>query len=117
MLQKDTPFQWTKAEQGAFENLKQILVRSPVFAFSRFDLPFRLETDASATALGFVLSLKHADGLQHPVVYGGRSLRPPEVNYSTTERELLSIIYAVQKLQQYLKFKHFTIVTDQSALR
>ena len=64
--------------QEAFQKLKQILVNGQVLTFPRYDLRSRLESDVSATALGFVFSCVRT--LEHLVVYGGKGLRPLRLN-------------------------------------
>ena len=71
-----------------------------------------MTTDASNDGLGAILS---QDG--HPCCYISRTLNPPEKNYSTTEKELLAIVWAVKRLRQYLLGKRFIIQTDHQALK
>lgn len=112
LTKKETPFHWTDKTQEAFQTLKDKLCSSPVLKFPDFAKPFTLTTDASNEGIGAILS---QDG--HPCCYISRTLNPPERNYSTTEKELLAIVWAVKRLRQYLLGRKFLIRTDHQALK
>ena len=78
-------FEWSTECQEAFEALKVAITKSPVLAYTNFEVDFVLETDASAKGLGAVLSQCQSDGVQHPVAFASRSLSPAERNYGVTE--------------------------------
>lgn len=112
LTKKETPFHWTDKTQEAFQTLKDKLCSSPVLKFPDFAKQFTLTTDASNEGIGAILS---QDG--HPCCYISRTLNPPERNYSTTEKELLAIVWAVKRLRQYLLGRKFLIRTDHQALK
>lgn len=116
LTKKDVKFEWTKDCTTAFDKLKSLLVTNPVLVFPDFSLPFILSTDASGVALGAVLS-QMVNGAEHPVAYASRQLNAAERNYSTTERELLSLLYATKYFRCYLYGRRFTAVTDHIALK
>lgn len=68
LLRKDA-FQWDETDTIAFNALKQVMVMIPVLALPDFSLPFVIETDASGTGLGAVLSQK-----QRPIAYFSQAL-------------------------------------------
>ena len=109
---KDNPFKWLNKHQEAFENLKEILCTAPVLRFPDYKKEFTLTTDASNVGLGAVLS---QDG--HPCCFISRTLNGAEQNYSTSEKELLAIVWATQRLRQYLLGRTFNIQTDHQALK
>ncbi|KAI2658155.1 Transposon Ty3-I Gag-Pol polyprotein [Labeo rohita] len=78
--------------------------------------PFLLQTDASDTGLGAVLS-QVQEGEEHPVLYISRKLTPAERNYATVEKEALAIKWAVLELRYYLLGRRFTLVTDHAPLQ
>lgn len=112
LIKKDTPFHWTEKQQIAFETLKDKLCTAPILQYPDFDKTFTLTTDASNDGLGAILSQEG-----HPCCYISRTLNPPEKNYSTTEKELLAIVWAVKRLRQYLLGRKFIIQTDHQALK
>ena len=113
---KDVQFKWTENEQKSMDTLKELLTTAPILAFADFNGPFILYTDASSHALGYNLT-QHQDDKERAILYGGRNFTATEMNYSTTEREALAVVVAIEKCRPYLFGKHFTVVTDHQSLR
>ena len=76
-----------------------------------------MHVDASSTTLGVVLAQPGEGDLDHPIAYASRKLSFAEQNYTTTEREGLAMVYALQKFRHYLLGGHFKMFTDHSALQ
>ena len=89
LTRKQMPNQvhWSSACEGAFEGLKDTLVKAPVLAVVDPEKAFILQTDASERGLGAVLSQVDAEGKEHPISYASRKLLPQECNYATVEKE------------------------------
>ena len=68
-------------------------------------------------ALGAVLTKENEAGEKHPIVYLSRTLNQHEKNYTVSEKELLAVLWSIEKLRPYVKGYHFTVVTDHSALK
>ena len=117
LQRKDTEFIWTQECQKAFATLKSALTSAPCLEFPDMSQPFILTTDASGHALGYVLSQKDRKGYEHPIAFGGRSLRPLERKWSISERECLAIIQGIKEYHTYLADTTFTVVTDHSCLQ
>lgn len=115
LLKKDKTFEWTQAQDKAFQCLKEILTSKPLLQYPDFSIPFVLTTDAFNVGVGAVLS-QIKDNKDLPVAYYSRTLNKTEQNYSTTEKELLAIINSVEHFRPYLYGKLFTIYTDHRAL-
>ena len=104
--------------QQSFRSLIDAITSEPVLAMPRFDRPFAVKTDGACThGLGAVLTQKDDDGRERPVAYWGRKLTKHERNYTVTEVELLACVSAIKQWRSYLWGRHFTLVTDHSALR
>ena len=73
-----------------------------LLAHPNFDQPFTLQTDASNHGLGAVLLQTDCHGQKKAVAFISRTLTPAERNYSTTEKELLAIVWSFQRLHPYL---------------
>jgi hypothetical protein len=116
LTKNNVVFKWTELQQQAFEVLKHALVTPPILKYPCLNKEFILNTDASGTAIGAILTQKY-DGIEHPVCYASRTLNPAERRYSTIERELLAVVWAVKKYRIYLTGVHFTIVTDHRPLK
>ncbi|KAL0181204.1 hypothetical protein M9458_023610 [Cirrhinus mrigala] len=89
--------------------------RIPLIPLPIIEVPFLLQTDASDTGLGAVLS-QVRDGEEHPVMYISRKLTPPETHYAAVEKEALAIRWAVLELRYYLLGRRFTLLTDHAPL-
>ena len=108
LLRKGVPWQWGTKEDSAFEEIKRCLCDHPVVLnIPDFNERFELSTDASGDGLGAVLSQKG-----RVVEYASRRLNPAEINYSTTDRELLVVVWAIERWRHYLFGRDFTVITD-----
>ena len=116
LQEKNAQFIWNENCDRAFHTLNQILTSAPVLAYPRFDKEYILDTDASDSAIGAVLSQTHSDG-EHVIAYGSRSLIKAERRYSVTRKELLAMVHFVKSFRHYLYGCHFTLRTDHSALQ
>ena len=74
LTKKKQKYIWTEDCQAAFETLKSKLTHAPIFSFPNFDKPFILDTDASNTAIGAVLS-QNIEGQEKVVAYASRALK------------------------------------------
>ncbi|KAL0159612.1 hypothetical protein M9458_043337, partial [Cirrhinus mrigala] len=107
---------WTPSTEEAFAQIKTALTSSPVLRAPDFSCPFLLQTDASDTGLGAVLS-QIQEGEEHPIIYISRKLSTAERKYAAVEKEALAIKWAVLELRYYLLGRKFTLVTDHAPLQ
>ena len=105
----------TEAQENAFQHLKSKLIIRPILQYPDFSKEFILTTDASNSGLGAVLS-QGPVGKELPVAYAGRSLNNAETHYTTSEKELLAIVWATKYFQPYLYRRRFKIVSDHKSL-
>lgn len=115
LLKKGVKFEWSLQQSLAFSSLKKALCTAPVLRFPDFSKKFILTTDASAHALGAILTQVFEDG-EHPVAFASRSLKGAECNYPNTDRELLAVVYGIETFRSYLWGYEFTVRTDHSAV-
>ncbi len=113
---EESPFTWTPEADAAFQDLKRALTEAPVLGYPTMDDQFVVDTDASLTGVGAVLS-QLQDGHEKVISYYSSSLSKAERNYCTTRRELLAIIKAVRRFHPYLYGRSFLLRTDHAALR
>lgn len=111
LLRKDA-FRWNDKAQEAFEVLKSKMARPPVLALPNFSKSFTVETDASAQGMGAVLLQEG-----HPIAFLSKAFSPKNALLSAYERELLAVVFAVNKWQHYLMSLPFVIKTDQQSLK
>jgi hypothetical protein len=76
-----------------------------------------VHVDTSSIALGVVLAQPGAGDIDHPLSFASRKLSTVEINYTTTKREGLAMVYALQKFRHYLLRGHFKMFTDHSTLK
>ena len=107
--------QWTESQEIAFQHLKRALTTSPILKLPDMSQVFILQTDASDRGLGAVL-LQEENGQKRPIAYISRKLNNAEENYSTIERECLSIVWSIQKLHKFLYGREFLLETDHQPL-
>ena len=115
LLGKDCKFKWTDACQDAFKALRALLIKAPVLAFPKEDLPYIVDTDASDYGIGGVLS-QCIEGTEHVIAYYSKSLNPAEQKYCTTRRELLAVVATLDHFKGYVWGPKFLVRTDHAAL-
>ena len=81
-----------------------------------WDKPFILQTDASATRLGYVFSQINADGEEHPIAFVSKKLLPREINYSSIEKKALAIVKGIQHFRTYFEGTSFKVKRDHNPL-
>ena len=114
--QKGKNWEWTQGCHEAFLNIKRQLANAPILAFPRLDTLFILDTDASDSGIGGVLS-QLQDGRERVIAYAARGLSKSERNYSTARKELLALVWGAEHFEIYLCGKTFVARTDHKALR
>ena len=111
LLGKRVKFIWTDNCQKSFDKLKAILKSAPVLLAPSFDKEFKLTIDASDVGAGSVLLQEDDNGNDHPVCYYFKKFNKHQRNYSTIEKECLSLILALQHFEVYLASSVAPIVT------
>ncbi|GJU82165.1 DNA-directed DNA polymerase [Tanacetum coccineum] len=99
LVKENTPFIFSDTcIIRAFQTLKDRLTEAPILIAPNWDLPFELMCDASDFAIGAVLGQRHEKHFR-PIHYASKTLIEAQTNYTTTEKELLAIVYAFEKFQ------------------
>ena len=118
LLKKDQRFVWTSECQDAFNRIKSLLISAPVLVAPNFSKPFILTIDASDVGAGAVLMQEDSRGLDHPLSYFSCKFNDSQRNYSTSEKETLALLLALQHYDFYVTAAQFPLVvyTDHNPL-
>ena len=116
LLEKDTKFYFDEFCQKAFEEIKSRLVESPIMAKPDWNREFEIMCDASDFAMGAVLGHKD-EKVFKAIYYANKTFNEAQENYSTTEKEMLSIVFAYEKFRPYILGSHFFIHNDHAAIK
>ena len=116
LLAKDAPFDFNDECLDAFYFLKKALVSAPIIQPPDWTRPFEIMCDASDYAVGAVLGQTN-NKKHHAISYASKTLVGPQLNYATTEKELLAVVFAIDKFRSYLVGAKVIIYTDHAALK
>ncbi|GJY05324.1 reverse transcriptase domain-containing protein [Tanacetum coccineum] len=100
----------------AFNIFKKKLTEAPILVAPDWDLPFEIMCDASDYAVGAVLGQRKTKHFQ-PIHYESKTMTDAQAHYTTTEKELLAVVYAFEKFQPYLVLSKTIVYTDHSDLK
>ncbi|GJT59976.1 reverse transcriptase domain-containing protein [Tanacetum coccineum] len=112
LLEKNTPFIFS--EDCIL--LKKKLTEAPILIAPNWDQPFEIMCDASDYAIGAVLGQRIEKHFR-PIHYASKTMTEAETNYTTTEKEMLAVVYAFEKFRSYLIMNKSVVYTDHSALK
>ena len=113
LLLKDVIFEWTDNCQQSFETIINLLTSAPIMQSPDWSLPFELMCDASDYAVGAVLG-QRKEGKPYVIYYASRTLNSAQMNDTTIEKELLAVIFALDKFRSYLISSPTIIYSDHA---
>ncbi|GJY99855.1 reverse transcriptase domain-containing protein [Tanacetum coccineum] len=116
LLMKDVKFDFSDDCKKAFNILKEKLTTAPIIISPDWNVPFELMCDASDFAVGAVLG-QQINGKFKPIYYASKTLNNAQEHYTTTEKELLAIVFSFDKFCPYLILSKTVVYTDHSALK
>ena len=116
LLEKDAKFVWDEDFQKSFEELKAYLTTALIVRAPNWKLPSEVMFDASDLAIGAILGQRE-EGKPYVVYCASKTLNEAQRNYTTIEKELLAVVYALDKFRAYLVRSDIIIFTDHSALK
>jgi len=116
LLNKDTPFKFDENCLIAFEKLKEKLIAAPIITAPNWQYNFELMCDASDYVVGAVLGQRKEKSF-YVIHYASKVLNEAQSNYTTTEKELLAIVYTLEKFRSYLIGSKVIVFTDHAAIK
>nr|GEY12395.1 reverse transcriptase domain-containing protein [Tanacetum cinerariifolium] len=114
--EKNAPFVFSNDCIQAFRTLKEKLTEAPILIALNWDQPFELMCDASDFVVGAVLGQRIEKHFRL-IYYASKTMNEAESNYTTTEKEMLAVVYAFEKFRSYLIMNKSIVYTDHSALK
>lgn len=115
LLKMSSKFIWTQECDASFKHIKECLVSAPILSCPDYEKPFVIQCDASGYGLGAVLTQPSPEG-DKVVCYLIRSLTKQEKYFTTSERECLAVVWALEKLRPYIEGIEVTVYTDHWSL-
>lgn len=116
LTRKNAIFRWEQPQQEAYDHLKRLLTTAPILRQSDETKPYVLRTDSSGYAIGAVL-LQGEGADERPIEYASRLLTSSERNWTTTEREALAVVWALERFRGYIEGCRVTIASDHQPLK
>ena len=116
LLEKDTKFYLDESYHNAFEEIKSRLVEAPIMAKPHWNREFEIMCDASDLAMGAVLGQKD-EKVFKAIYYASKTFNEAQENYSTTEKEMVAIVFSCEKFRPYILGSHVVIHTDHAAIK
>jgi len=116
LLNKEVSFHFDKLCFEAFDTLKQKLIYAPIIIAPNWTLDFQIMCDASDYVVGAVMG-QRKNKIFHVIHYESKVLNETQISYATIEKELLAIVYALEKFRSYLIRSKIVVFTDHVAIR
>ena len=111
LVKEDVPWTWDTDQQTSFETLKKVIYEDSCLKYFDRRAAMELEVDASHKGLGAALVQNGK-----PVAFGSKTLTECQSRYSNIEREVLAVVYGIQRYHTYLYARPFIIFSDQKPL-
>ena len=116
MLEKDGKFDFDESCKVAFEEIKSRLVITPIMVTPDWNKEFEIMCDSNDYAMGEVLG-QRTEIIFKAIYYDSKTFNEAQENYSTTEKEMLSMVFACEKFRPYILESHVIIHTDHAAIK
>jgi hypothetical protein len=111
LTRKEQDFNWSEIHDKAFDNIKALVSTPPLLKYYEPDKPLLLQCDTSEKGLGASLMQEG-----RPIAYASRALTSTEINYAQIKKELLAIIFGVERFHQYTYGRKVIVDSDHKPL-
>ena len=116
LLEKDANFDFDESYRSAFEEIRSRLVLAPIMLTPDWNNEFEIMCDASDYVMGAVLG-QRIEKIFKPIYYASKTFNEAQENYSTTEKEMLAMVFACEKFRPHILGSHVVIHTDHAAIK
>ena len=111
LTHKEAEWKWVHEHNAAFEKIKRMVAATSVLKYYNPDEELTIQCDASNKGLGAALLQQG-----QPVAFASRALTDTETRYAQIEKEMLSVVFAIHKFDQYVCGRRVTIKNDHKPL-
>ena len=111
LLRKDAYFIWNASYEAAFQWVKQAIISNTTFRYFDPSLPVTIQVDASQVGLGTALLQDNK-----PIAFASKALTNAECRYANMEREMLAVVFGVERFCTYIYGWSFMIKSDHKPL-
>ena len=115
-MENDANFEIDDSYRSAFEEIKSRLVIAPIMATPDWNKDFEIMCDASDYAMGAVLG-QRTDKTFRAIYYASKTFNEAQENYSTTQKEILAMVFACEKFKPYILRSHVTVHIDHASIK
>lgn len=112
LTHKDVEWNWTEEQEDALQEVKGLVTEAPVLSYYDLSSDLAIQCDASQKGLGAALLQN-----QKPVAYASQALTETETRYAQIEKEMLAMVYALEKFNQFTYGRHVTVYSDHKTLK
>ncbi|KAK2566265.1 Retrovirus-related Pol polyprotein from transposon 17.6 [Acropora cervicornis] len=109
LTQTGVEWHWEDGVEKAFSEVKHLVTQAPILAYCSRGKELVIQCDASSRCLGAVLLQE-----VRPLAYASRALTDPETRYATIEKEMLAVVFALEKWHQFAYGRHVLVNTDHN---
>ena len=111
LTRKEVPWQWQYEHDAAFEKVKELVTQAPLLKYYNPEEELTVQCDASDKGLKAALIQNG-----QPIAFASRALTEPETRYAQIEKEMLAVVFALQKFNQYIYGRPTTVQRDHKPL-
>ena len=116
LLEKDAKIFFDESCRSAFDEIKSRLVIAPIMVIADWNNDFEFMCDASDYAMGVVLG-QRIEKIFKAIYYASKTFNEAQENYTTTEKEMLAMVFACEKFKPYILGSHVIIHTNRVAIK
>ena len=111
LTRKNVPWNWSNTQERALEKIKILVSEAPVLCFYDHAKEITVQCDASQTGLGATLLQE-----SQPLAFASRALTDTETRYAQIEKEMLAVVWSLEKFNQYAYGRKVNVVSDHKPL-
>ena len=116
LIKKDTEWTWTPSHEKIFCKIKNDICQSVTLNYFDPHLQTKVQVDASGKGLGAALIQIDNSGKERIIAFASKALTQTEERYANIEREMLAVVFGVERFHTYLYGSKFIVESDHKPL-